>query len=252
MKVYISALVVLMTLESSCQTSEFGVNYVFSLPQGYMKENMTQAHGAIFNYYYTPSGARYSIGLDFSANIYGHDRTEQTYTFEDGITAPMDIVVNNNFYNIMLTGRQFLGRKKIQPYVNAKLGVSIYATQLNIYDPDDTDQCEPVDSDVLKRDAALIFSAGGGIRWEMLPKKQPGRYFFDLSANYSSGGRINYMNVDAPANSHSNHTSDVYAKFINTQTQVVHDHHIGNVYTGVIEQIDIRFGVTMILGTIGK
>jgi hypothetical protein len=60
------------------------------------------------------------------------------------------------------------------------------------------------------------------------------------------------MNVDAPANSHSNHTSDVYAKFINTQTQVVHDHHIGNVYTGVIEQIDIRFGVTMILGTIDK
>lgn len=213
---------------------------------------MKQAHGANLEYYYSPPAARYSVGLEASINIYGHDKTSQTYTFDDGSTAPMDIVVDNNFYNIMLAGRQFLGRGKIQPFVNAKVGVSIYSTDLNIYDPDEFDQCKPIDSDILKRDATMIFSLGGGLRWEMLPKREPGRYFLNLTGNYISGGKVDYMNVDAPSRSQSTQTSDVYARFINTQTQVVHEHHVGNVYTSVVEQMDFRLGITMILGSIEK
>jgi hypothetical protein len=224
---------------------EWGMGYAFSLPRGTMAVNMKQAHGGFMDFYFTPATKRYAIGAEMSFNIYGYNKNRQTYTFDDGSTAPMDIVVNNSFYNIMAAGRYFLGTGKIQPFFTGKMGYGIYATSLNVYDPDDADHCEPVDTDVLKRDGTMIFAAGGGIRWEMLPKKAPGRFFLNLSTNYTSGGKVNYMNVDAPNHNHKAPTSDVYMKFLNTQTQMIHEHHVGYVYTSLVEMMDFRLSVTM-------
>jgi hypothetical protein len=247
MKTRLTLLFGFMLSTSFAQVSgtEWGMSYIFSAPQGTMRQNMTQAHGGHVDFFFTPAGKRYSFGMELSVNTYGRDKSEQTYTFDDGSTAPMDIIVSNNFYNMMLAGRYFLSEGKIRPFVTGKLGYGLYATSLNVYDPDDFDHCEPVDTDVLKRDGTMVFGAGGGIRWEMLPNKAPGRFFMNLSANYTSGGKVDYMNVDAPNHSHSGHTSDVYMKFLNTQTQVVHEHHVGNVYTSLVELMDFRLGVTM-------
>jgi hypothetical protein len=247
MKTFFTCLFVIGALASFSQPKgmEMGLSFIGSAPQGSMRENMTVAGGLSMDFYFTPATNRYALGLEMSVNGYGYDKTRQTYNFSDGSSAPMDIIVNNNFFNFMLAGRHFLSQGKVRPYINAKAGYSVYSTSLNIYDPDEFDHCEPVDSDVLKRDGAIIFSAGGGVRWEMLPKKNPGRFFLNLSANYTSGGKVDYMNADAPKHSHTNHTSDVYMEFLNTQTQVVHEHHVGNVYTSLVELIDFRFGVTM-------
>ncbi len=226
------------------QNHEWGMGYVFSAPRGNMKETIRNAHGVMMDFYFTPNQTRYSLGLEMSMNMYGHDKSRQTYSFEDGSTAPMDIVVNNNFYNVLLAGKYFLRQGSVQPFVTGKLGYSFYSTDLNIYDPDDFDHCEPVDNDVLKKDGSAIFSVGGGLRWDILPKKLPGMFFINLSVNYTAGGMVNYMNVDAPNRSHAAHTSDVYAKFINTQTQVVHEHHVGNVYSSLIEMMDYRLSVS--------
>ena len=210
-----------------------------------MKENIRNAHGFNLDVYFTPKEKRLSLGMEMSVNIYGHDKTRQTYTFSDGSTAPMDMIVNNSFYNVLMAGRFYLSKGNVMPFVAGKLGYSFFSTDLGIYDPDDTDHCEPVDSDVLKHDGSVIFSAGAGLRWDILPKKFPGMLFMNLSANYSAGGQISYMNVDLPNHSHASHTSDVYAKFLNTQTQVVHEHHIGNVYSSLIELMDFRLGISI-------
>jgi len=230
---------------SQVQDTEWGMGYVFSAPKGIMKETIHNANGFTMDFYFTPKEKRYSLGMEMGINFYGHDKTRQTYSFEDGSTAPMDIIVNNNFYNVLLAGKYFLREGSLQPFVTGKLGYSFFSTTLGIYDPDDTDHCEPVDSDVLQRDGSVIFSAGAGLRLDMLPKKNPGRFFINLSANYSSGGKVDYMNVDAPNHNHVAHTSDVYTKFINTQTQVVHEHHVGNVYSSVIDMIDYRLSFSM-------
>lgn len=249
MKFRFTALFVLTALASFAQLkgAEWGFGYIFSSPQGTMSQNVKQAHGGNLDFYVTPANKRYAIGFEMSVNGYGHNKKRETYTFDDGSTAPMDIVVSNNFYNFMLAGRYFLSTGKIQPFVTGKMGYSLYATSLNIYDPDDWDHCEPIDNDMLKHDGTIIFAAGGGLRWEMLPKKSTGRFYFNLSANYLSGGKVNYMNVDAPANAQHQPTptSDVYAKFLNTQTQMVHEHHVGNVYTSLVEMMDFRLGMTI-------
>ncbi len=229
-------------------TSEIGTSYIFSAPRGTMQDNIKNANGLTLDFYLTPKEKRYSFGFEMSYNGYGHDKTRQTYTLDDGSTAPMDIIVNNNFYNVMLAGRYFLSEGRIQPFITGKMGYSFFHTELSIYDPDDMDHCEPVDGDVLSKDGSIIFSAGAGLRLDLLRKKSPGLLSLNMSANYSAGGKVNYMNVDAPNHSHVAHTSDVYARFINTQTQVTHEHHVGNVYSSSIELLDFRLGVSMRFG----
>lgn len=227
---------------------EIGTSYIFSAPRGTMQDNIKNANGITLDFYLTPKEKRYSFGFETSFNGYGHDKSRQTYTLDDGSTAPMDIIVNNNFYNVLLAGRYFLGAGKIQPFITGKMGYSFFHTKLSVYDPDDMDNCEPVDADVLNKDGSIIFSAGAGLRLDLLPKKIPGLLSLNISANYSAGGKVNYMNVDAPTHSHVAHTSDVYVKFINTQTQVTHEHHVGNVYSSSIELLDFRLGAFVRLG----
>ncbi len=250
MRYLITITLLMLSLVSKAQHHrlELGMGYIFSAPRGTMNESIGYANGFNLNFYMTPDEKRYSFGIEMDFNGYGHDKTRQTYTFEDGSTAPMDIVVNNSFYNVMVAGRYYLMKGKIQPFVTGKVGYSLYSTNLSIYDPDDFDHCEPIDTDVLSEDGSVIFSAGVGLRWEILPKKSPGLLFMNLSANYTGGGTVNYMNVDAPNHNHAAHTSDVYARFLDTQTQVVHEHHVGNVYSSPIELFDFRYMISVRLG----
>jgi hypothetical protein len=41
---------------------------------------------------------------------------------------------------------------------------------------------------------------------------------------------------------------DVMAKFINTQTQVIHEHHVGYIYSSLLNMVEYRFGVVCRLG----
>ena len=229
---------------------EIGTSYIFSMPLGGMKQNIKYANGFNLDFYFTPKEKMYSFGFETDFNWYGHDKTRENYTLSDGASAPMDIIVNNTFINVMIAGRYFLMKGNIRPFVTGKLGYSFFNTDLSIYDPDDADHCEPVDTKVLHKDGNIIFSAGAGLRWELLPKKVPGLLFLNLSANYTGGGEVSYMNVDAPNHNHASttQTSDVYASFINTATQDVHDHKVASVYSSPIQLIDYRAGVSIRLG----
>lgn len=220
--------------------SEIGFGYSFSNPTGHMAQTIRNSHGILIDYYVSPKGKPIAVGIEGSYNFYGQDKSTQDYTLDDGSVAPMDIIVNNNFANLLLSGRYYLLPGKIQPFVGGKLGYSFYMTSLNIYDPDDWDKCEPVDSEMLYRDGAWIGVVGGGLQWDIAPRRNPGMLMMNVSFNYTSGGNVRYMNVDSPNHNHAMHTSDVYAKFLNTQTQVVHEHHVGNVYNSWIQMMDAR------------
>jgi hypothetical protein len=192
---------------------------------------------------------RLAIGMDMNYTVYGNDVSKQEYTFSDGTTAKMDIIVNNTFLNFMIGGRYYIVEvegKNIKPYVSLKGGYSWFRTNLNIYDPDDNDHCEPVDTDLLMKDGTFLLSGGGGIHWDLssiFKKQEPNRFLFNVGANLTLGGKVNYMNSDAPSQNHSNHySSDVNAQFINTQTQVIHEHHVGYVYSSFVEMVEIRAG----------
>jgi hypothetical protein len=232
------------------QGYEFAIGYTFTAPIATMKQNVKHGNGMTMEFYLIPEKSnRLVYGMDINYTIYGHDKSRQEYTFNDGSTAKMDIIVNNSFTNFMVGGRYFIVEpegKTIKPYVSLKVGYSWFRTNLSIYDPDDDDHCEPVDSDMLLKDGTFLLSGGGGFQWDLssvFKNASENKFLFNLGANLTLGGNVNYMNTDAPKHSSNNNMqSDVMAQFVNTQTQVVHEHHVGYVYSSFVEMVEIRAG----------
>jgi len=239
------------TVFAQLKSYEIGVGATMAVPLAVMKQSMSNGGGITMDFYATPEKlSRFAFGIDMNYTLYGYDESKQEYTFDDGTTARMDIIVDNSFFNLMVGGRYLLTNsqeKNLKPYISLKGGYSWFSTHLNIYDPDDNDHCEPVETDLLLKDGTFSFSAGGGLQWDLkgiFKKKSPNRLLINMGANMTLGNKINYMNTDAPAQNHTVHNhSDVNAQFINTQTQIVHEHHVGYVYTSFLQMMDFRLGI---------
>lgn len=234
---------------------ELSIGYTFASPFGQMKQNINQGNGVIIDFHLLSPSKKFSLGADFNYTIYGFDQSRQQYTFSDGTTADMDINVTNSFINLMAVSRYYLlTDKKVLPFIEGKVGYSWFSTELNINDPDEFDSCKPVEKDILQKDGTIIYSFGGGFRYDLssLFKKMKRDYVFvNLAAFYTQGGQVSYMNTDAPmsnASMPSTRTGDIEATFINTQTQVIHKHLVGYLYTSFDKMMDVRLTFTFRLG----
>lgn len=228
-----------------------GMNYGFMKPTGGMKQYIRQGHGFSMNYLLEAPAHRVAAGLEFNWTGYGHTKSTTDYEFPDGTSAPMEVNVLNSFGSLMATSRLFLVlHGPVRPYASVKAGYTWFRTNLTIVDPVNGDSCEPLESNVLSLDGTFAYSAGGGVRIDVawLFKKAPrGRYYIDISSNMLQGGRVNYMNEKPPAQNAMHGTTrarEVEAQFINTETQVVHPHHVGYMYNSFVQMMDFRLGMT--------
>jgi len=246
----LAVLLSVSTINAQRWSPEWGLNYVHTEPLGSMKANMRQGNGVNFDFAMVTPSKRFSVGIEVQFTQYGFDKSIRQFDMDDGTTADMNVSVSNTFANFLLAGRYYIiNQGKFQPYLSAKGGYSNYRTDLSIYDPNDDDNCEPVESDLLQRDGTLIGSFGAGIRLDfstMIKKIKPSKLFVDFSSSVTQGGSVRYMNTDAPVNHPPNHTTAdaVNAEFINTQTQVVHAHHVGSLYSSPVQLFDFKVGVS--------
>lgn len=252
-KHYTSALVmILIAFGATAQrwSPEMGVDYVYTSPLGSMKNNIRQGHGIVLDFGMLTPSKRFAIGAEVQYTMYGYDQSKQQYAMDDGTTALMQVNVSNSFANLLAFSRYyFITEGNFQPYVAVKAGYSHYSTDLNIYDPDDSDSCEPVESDILQKDGTMVGALSAGFRLDfssMFRRSTPGRLYLDFNTTISQGGTVKYMNTDAPSHQGHTHgtTDSVEAEFINTQTQVVHSHHVGTLYSSPVQLLDFRLGVS--------
>lgn len=246
-------LVLVMFSSTICfgQQWEIGSNFMFSQPAGTMKRDMNNAFGI------TLEAARrmkapIAIGAEFNFSSYGSETSRQEYTFDDGSTTETNVNVHNDIFNVHLTGKYFLrNNKNINPYLTGKVGWSFFKTTLTIEDPEDEDACHPLENDVLQKDNTYTWTVGGGVRMDFnavfrnMPQQ---RFYFDMSVQSIQGGRIRYMNVEHDPSKQPTPEQDVITKFINTQNQVIHEHHVGYVYTNVLNMVEYRLGITCRIG----
>ncbi|MFZ5999721.1 MAG: hypothetical protein ACOYW3_04375 [Bacteroidota bacterium] len=232
---------------------ELSTGYVYSSPIRGMKQTISRAHGVQLFAGLTNPSTRITYGLEFSYGGYASDKSEQEYQMDNGTFAPMSIVVNSGFMNLLgVTRLNLLTHGTVRPYALFKGGYSWYKTNLNIYDEDDYDQCEPVESELLQKDGALIYSIGGGVQVNLsnLFRRAPRNFLYlDLQTSMTSGGRVTYMNSKAPSTAKplpdGTQASDLTAEFVNVYTQVRHPHHVGYVYSSFINMMDFRLGFTI-------
>lgn len=230
---------------------ELGLNYVYANPAGAMGGIIDRGHGVTTHYGFVHPSSRLAFGLDVAFAQYGRDKNREEYTFDDGTVAPMDIIVSNSFANFMAYSKWYLREGGLlRPYVIGRVGYSAFSTNLNIYDPDDQDHCEPVENEVLQNDGTFVAAVGAGVKLDfasVFKRIETGRFFLEGNVNFMQGGNVRYMNADA----HGQHprtpgSSDmVTARFINTDTQVIHEHHVGYVFSSPVQITEFRLGVSM-------
>jgi hypothetical protein len=220
---------------------DYSFSYSRIAPLSKMANYIPYGNGIGMDAMFRPVNSRFAVGIDIGLNIYGTDKERQYYTFEDEIKADMDIVVNNNISNFSVVGRYFLRESgPVIPFVQGRLGHSRFATRLTIYDPDDSDHCAPIDTEVLLKDGTLLRGIGVGVQWAFSEA-----FVLNVSADMLMGGSLRYMSVDGPG-SHGHHHStgnEVEARFLHIPTQVVHRHHVGHVYHSTLRALDFRFGL---------
>ena len=232
------------------QRFDMGSSFNYAKPIGGMAQNIDQGFGITLEGAWLPKTSPFSIGAEFAYNAYGQETTRQQFEFDDGTVTDTDVIVTNAFSNLYLTGKFFLRKDKLlNPYLSAKAGYSWYKTNLVIEDPEDPDGCSPLESDKLLVDGTFTASGGAGVRIDfsaIFRKMDSNMMFFDLSAHLTQGGTVEYMNVhnhNAPQTQGQTPESDVTARFINNRTQVVHEHHVGHVYSSMVEMMEYRVGV---------
>lgn len=138
----------------------------------------------------------------------------------------------------------------LRPYLVGKLGYTGFYTDLTINDPDDWDHCVPVDEEVLYEDGTILTAMGAGIKIDLASvfnKLQTGKFFIESNINFVHGGDVRYMNADADPQHHKPalDVGHVTADFRNTQTQIVHKHHVGHLYESTVQMTEIRVGFSM-------
>jgi hypothetical protein len=243
---WIITLATVASLQTTAQSWELGSDFNLAQPVGGMTRSMNNAFGMSFNISRNLKSP-FSLGAEMGFGSYGSETSRQAYTFDDGTVTETDVVVNNNIFNLQLTGKYFIrNNKKVNPYLSGKLGWTWYSTNLVIEDPEDEFSCHPIESDILFRDNTYTASAGAGVKIDfnaVFRKMESQRFFIDASIHSVSGGTVRYMNSEKdPAQAMPD--QDITAKFLNTQTEVIHEHHVGYVYTSLISMVEYRLGVS--------
>ena len=243
----LKTLLLLITLGNGvwAQSWQLESDLFLSQPTAMMRENMNNAFGFNLGVARSFKGP-FSLGVEFGVGNYGYQTTRQQYTFSDGSLTETDVNVGNNIFTALLTGKHFpRNNKSVKPYLSGRLGWTVFSTNLTIEDPADELSCHPLESEIIARDNTWIASGGAGVRIDfnnLFPKTEVDRFYFDFSVHATRGGIIEYMNVDIHSPRHVP-DQDVMARFLNTQTQVVHEHHVGYVYSDVFSMVEYRLGV---------
>jgi hypothetical protein len=235
---------------------DLSLNLNYTRPQGAMGRYIQNAGGISGQALYRIANTPFAIGAELGYNSYGSETTRQTYRFSDGSSTETDVTVSNNYATFAVVGRiDFKQGGPLIPYAIGKAGFNHYWTSLVIADPEDADGCRPLENKRLLEDGALAGTLGAGVRWDLsgvFKKAEPRHFWLDFGVNYTTGGNVRFMNVNMPADPdpvahqhpvvNADGSVPFSARFINPQNQIVHEHHVGNVYNSPIQKINVQLG----------
>lgn len=262
-KLYITlAAGLFLSIPSYSQISAEGF-YQFGLPVNGMNITFDNSHGLGVNLMKKCEGeSKFSFGLTGVYSFYGHENTTVESMTSDSTIIHNNVEVSNYFTTLTLSGKylfpQFAGR--ISPFLSTNAGWAHFVTDMYIGETQDYDNCAPVQPNIVQTDNTWLLNGTGGVELFMNGLFNPEnadkefQSILTFSVGYTYGGKVSYMNADKnditiAGNPHAGHTENTgtevnpyYVPFVNTQTQIVHDHYIGSVYTSQFRMIEFRLG----------
>ncbi len=230
---------------------EMVVAYKMGIPSGNMGYYIHQGHGFSLQMMAKPkTKIPLWIGGNLDFLIYGSHTTPQLYTFPNGSTANVDVNVNSTIVSYQLAMKyQFPIHQRIEPYAMLRMGGASFTTNLYIDDPSNGDECVALEQDILHKSNTFNLTPALGSRIFFDKYKF---LFLDFNVGYTLGGEVSFMiptkGEDMTQQPHHNLSTNseaqpYYADFINRNTQIIHKHHVGNIYNATFKMIQLRLGI---------
>ncbi len=231
---------------------EASLSYSMAIPLKDMADNINLTHSGVadIRYQFKKTAKNFWIGTQLGLGTYAVKTQKKFYQFSNGSVTEADVRFTSNTFNSHLTiGADLLLNKPIIPYIIMKGGLSEFYTKVYIPDPDDQSGCKPLENKNVYKDAAWSTGMGAGVKVagnKIFKKDHLDDWWIDLSANYLTGGTINYLNVKHIMEHNDNTIPDpkgFNVTFVNLATNEIHQHQVAEVYTSRITQLDIKLGL---------
>lgn len=186
---------------------------------------------------------------------YSTQTLQQTYQFESGNQTVANVTYTSSVSRHLFGIKTMIGGdyRAIRGFVTPQIGLNSYFSKITIADPNDTDQCQPLEKSTRHRFTGGTY--GGTVGFEvamdkLFPKKftNPNQHKLVFSSSYSRGiGHAEYVNVrymsDEVHTTMASHPStDIQAEFINLSTNSIHEHKIGELYHSPAEYLGFSIG----------
>lgn len=252
-------LLALLPFTVNGQTFRIGSYIPIDIP---VKQHMPKAGvtgGIGFNFAYQPY-TKLPMAFEMKGNIgiYSSRTLQQTYQFSDGSQTVTDVDYTSNFHKILIGTRFSTGFSfsKVRLYATPQVGYAFMNSRIRIADPDDVDDCKPLESRITQRFQGAVY--GGEIGVDM----QLGKIFgskninehnrFTFSVNFLRGFKdFEYVNIkymeDEPHgvamdDDMSDEDRDINTTFVNVSSNNLHKHKIAELYKTPLSFIGIQIG----------
>lgn len=217
------------------------------LPMGELKEGMPMSLGGKLDIYHQlpVAGGRLFLGASYAGSVYGTVSKELNFVNEQGARNATQLSVQNSVDQMQAQIRYYTGKlDKIAGFVGAGIGSAVFTTHMQatreqIY------HCPPADSDGerLFRDRTGLYSAELGL---LLPISDKGNSFLQLQGQWNQGGTAQFLNTQgstiqsgAPPVGQPGSEKEVRMRFLDLQTDAVHEHVIAREYSAAYRQLSI-------------
>jgi len=231
---------------------ESSFSYAMAIPLKEMAHNINLTHSGVadIRYQFKKTAKQFWVGTQFGYGLYAMKTQKQTYQFDNGAVTEANVRFTSNVFNSHLTaGADLLSGKAITPYIIIKGGISKFYTKVYIPDPNEDGSCKPLENKNVYKDAAWSTGMGAGVKIagnKIFKKVHSDDWWIDLSANYLTGGTLNYLNVKHLVENNDNTTPDPKGfdvTFVNVTTNEIHQHQVAEILTSRINQLDIKLGL---------
>jgi hypothetical protein len=226
-----------------------------SLPRQEMKQNIRPVHSmnAIFTSYFKKL-TRLSWGIEAGFGQYASFTKDQDIRFPDGTGINTKVSYSSSVATAgVLTRFSLFKEAKVNPYLTGKLGYASFFSKVVVADPEDDDDCKPLDKKTPIHDHSFFAAYGAGLQIDVSSKKKPNNAWLDISINQLHGTQLSYINVkdiknhinNDPANPipATNKSVPLSISFVNVTTQTIHQHQLAEVYTSPLRLLEMKIGV---------
>lgn len=255
MKPFYLLLVFIACSISATAQPELGISYAASLPLKEMHQNIKPVHNLNFIFLSPLKKLKQlSVGLEAGFGQYAFFSKDQDIRFPDGSGTNTKVTYSSNVVTAGLLSRfHFFKAAKWNPYVSVKGGYANFFSKVFVADPEDEDDCKPLDKKTPIRDHSFFAEYGAGVRINVSSNKKPDKAWIDFSISQAHGTSLEYINVkdikdhihNDPANPvpPTDKAAPLSIRFVNVATQTIHEHQLAEVYNSPLRLLNFKIGM---------